>query len=98
VVPAKAIALVEASDQKAVLTRAGEIGWATRDYAGRIACLLPQQVSLEEVARSLSGTGVSSISLQPVSLEHAYLEVMHESPYRFAARRRQSPVELAVNA
>jgi hypothetical protein len=39
---------------------------------------LPQQVSLEEVVRSLSGTGVSSRSLQPVSLEHAYLEVMHE--------------------
>jgi len=97
-VPAKALALVEAPDPRAVLARAMEIGWCTRDYAGRIACLLPQQVSLEEVLHSLSGAGVSSISLQPVSLEHAYLEVMHEFPERFAVRERHPTVELALNA
>jgi hypothetical protein len=46
--------------------------------AGRIACLLPKQSSLEEVLHSLSGAGVSSISLQRVSLEHAFLEAIHK--------------------
>src|SRR5262249_2996182 len=54
-VPARAIALIEASDADTVRARAAEAGWNTRDYAGRIACLLPRQVSLEEVVRPLSG-------------------------------------------
>jgi hypothetical protein len=56
---------------------------------------LPQQASLEEVVRALSGTGVSSISLQRVSLEHAYLEVMHEASPRLQARTGQLVPELA---
>jgi len=96
-VPAKAIALIEAADANAVFRRTGEIGLSTRDYAGRIACLLPRQISIEEVVRLLGGTGVSSISLQPVSLEHAYLEVMHEFPKRFAVRQRRSTAEPALN-
>ncbi len=78
-VPAKAIALVEVSDTAALLARAAQLGWGTRRYAGKIGCLLPQQVSLEAVVRALSGLDVSSVSLQPVSLEHAYIEVMHEA-------------------
>lgn len=94
-VPAKAIALVEASDTSAILARAAKLGWGVRHYAGKIACLLPQQVSLEEVVRALSGIGVSSVSLQRVSLEHAYLEVMHEKPQRAEAGSVQSVRELA---
>jgi ABC-2 type transport system ATP-binding protein len=97
-VPAKAVAIIEAADVKAVLRRTAEVGWGTRVYADRIGCLLPQQISFEDVARSLGGTGVSSISLQPVSLEHAYLEVMHEVCEHFLMRQRRSNLELAPNA
>jgi ABC-2 type transport system ATP-binding protein len=78
-VPAKAIALVEASNPDLVVALAAKLNWGLRQYAGRIACLLPKQSSLEEVLHSLSGAGVSSISLQRVSLEHAYLEAIHKS-------------------
>ena len=76
VVPAKAIALVEAATQEAILRRAGELGWGIRHYAGKIGCLLPQQVSLREVVEALRDIDVSAVSVQRVSLEHAYLEVV----------------------
>ncbi|OIQ89903.1 putative ABC transporter ATP-binding protein YbhF [mine drainage metagenome] len=75
-VPAQAIALIDAADPEKVRARARELGWALRDYAGRMACLLPRQSSLEETAQALRGVGASSISLQRVSLEHAYLDVV----------------------
>ena len=52
-----------------------ELGWGLRRYAGRLGCLLPQQLSLRSVVDALSDVDVSSVSLQRVSLEHAYLEV-----------------------
>ena len=76
VVPAKAIALVETAKEDAVLRRAGELGWGIRHYAGKIGCLLPQQVSLREVVEALRDIDVSAVSVQRVSLEHAYLEVV----------------------
>jgi ABC-2 type transport system ATP-binding protein len=88
-VPAKAIALVEAPDPNMVTTRAEKLGWGVRHYAGRIACLLPQQVSFEEVVHALNGIGMSSVTLQRVSLEHAYLEVMHEGVQRNDVRPPQ---------
>lgn len=81
-VPAKAIALVETSDPTMVMTRAEKLGWAVRRYAGRIACLLPQEMSFGEIVHALDGIGMSSVALQRVSLEHAYLEVMHEGATR----------------
>lgn len=74
-VPAEEIALIEAADAQAVLERAGALGWGIRSYGGRIGCLLTRRLTLEEVVQALSGVGVTSIALQRVSLEHAYLEV-----------------------
>jgi ABC-2 type transport system ATP-binding protein len=96
-VPAKAIALVEVSDTAAVLARASKLGWGVRHYAGKIGCLLPQQVSLEEVVRALSGINASSVSLQRVSLEHAYIEVMHEGSQPSETSPRQLVRELATH-
>jgi hypothetical protein len=76
VVPAQAIALVETANEDAVRRRAGELGWGIRHYAGKIGCLLPQQVSLRAVVDALQDIDVSSVSVQRVSLEHAYLEVV----------------------
>lgn len=75
-VPAKAIALIETGNADAVLRRAAELGWGIRHYAGKIGCLLPQQVSLRAVVDALNDIDVSSVRVQRVSLEHAYLEVL----------------------
>jgi ABC-2 type transport system ATP-binding protein len=78
-VPAKAIALLESRDATAAARRAAALGWATRSYAGKLGCLLPQQLSLRDVVSAFEGVDVSAVSVQPVALEHAYLEVLHPS-------------------
>jgi ABC-2 type transport system ATP-binding protein len=77
IVPAKGVALVETSDQAGARRRAREPGWATRIYAGKLGCLVPQQQSLREVVGAFDGVEVSAVSVQPVTFEHAYLEVLH---------------------
>jgi hypothetical protein len=42
--------------------------------------LLPQNLSLREVVGALDGTQVSAVSVQPVTLEDAYLELVGETP------------------
>jgi len=45
-----------------------------RPRAGQLLCLLPQTSSLREVVQAIDGGEVSSVSLQPVTLERAFLE------------------------
>jgi hypothetical protein len=78
-VPAKQIAVVETDDEPAVIDRASALGWGHRRYAGKLGLLLPRQSSLREVVDTLDTAAVSSIALQKVSLEHAYLELTSES-------------------
>lgn len=74
-VPGEAVALIESEDEGAVARRAGELGCGLRRYAGRLGSLLPQQLSLRNVVDALCDVEITSVSLQRVSLEHAYLEV-----------------------
>jgi ABC-2 type transport system ATP-binding protein len=79
-VPASAIALVEASDRKALTARVTDLGWGFRTYAGKFGCLLPRSFTLEELVLALKGVDVTSVSLQPVTLEHAYIEILGAAP------------------
>jgi hypothetical protein len=42
--------------------------------------LLPQDLGLREILDALDGTQLSAVSVQPVSLEDAYLELVGDSP------------------
>jgi ABC-2 type transport system ATP-binding protein len=75
-VPAQAVAVLQTRDEAATTRRAQALGWAVRPHAGQLLCLLPQAISLREVVQALDGGEVSSVSLQPVTLEHAYLELL----------------------
>jgi len=78
-VPGRAVATVITPDPAAVRARAAAQGWPVRERAGALACLLPQVPhagTLREVVQALDGVAVSSVSVQPVGLAHAYLEVM----------------------
>lgn len=79
-VPAAAVAFVEGADAAALAARAHSLGWPTRRYAGRLALLLPRPLALADVVAALSGLDVSAAAVQPVTLEHAYLEVMQAPP------------------
>ena len=79
-VPAQTVALVQTQDEAATLRRAAERGWSVRHDGAQLRLLLPQQASLREVAQALDGAGVTALSLQAVTLEHAYLELLGPAP------------------
>jgi ABC-2 type transport system ATP-binding protein len=78
-VPGKAVAKVQSENDAAVQQRALDLGWQVRQQAGQMRLLLPHHLSLREVVDALEGTQVSSASVQPVTLDDAYLELMGDS-------------------
>ena len=75
-VPGQAIAKVQSQDPQAVIQRASDLGWPVRQHAGKISLLLPHPMSLREVVDALDGSKVSAVSVDPVTLEDAYLELV----------------------
>ena len=75
-VPAQAVAVLQTRDETATTRRAQALGWVVRPHAGQLLCLLPQASSLRNVVQAIDGGEVTSVSLQPVTLEHAYLELL----------------------
>ena len=77
-VPGKKVAVIETRFEKAITQRASELGWTVRHYAGKIACLLTEDVTLNTVIDAFSGIEISAVSIQNVSLEHAFLEIIRQ--------------------
>jgi ABC-2 type transport system ATP-binding protein len=75
-VPGQAVAKVQSEDPQAVNQRASDLGWPVRQHAGKLSLLLPQPMSLREIVDALDGSRVSAVSVDPVSLEDAYLELV----------------------
>jgi ABC-2 type transport system ATP-binding protein len=74
-IPGQAVAKVQSADHEAILQRALDLGWQFRQQADQIRLLLPRAVSLREIVDALDGTQVSAVSVHPVTLEDAYLEL-----------------------
>jgi len=79
-VPGQAVAKVQSADHEAILQRALDLGWQVRQHADQIRLLLPFTLSLREIVGALDGTQVSAVSVHPVTLEDAYLELVGGSP------------------
>ena len=79
-IPGQAVAKVQSEDKEAVIQRARDLGWQFRQQADQIRLLLPRAVSLREIVDALDGTQVSAVSVHPVTLEDAYLELVGGSP------------------
>jgi ABC-2 type transport system ATP-binding protein len=77
-VPGRAVARLQSRDSAATVQRVQNLGWAVRHRADQLSCLLPQLLSLREVVDALDGPEVSAVSVQAVSLEDAYLELVGE--------------------
>ena len=78
-VPGHAVVKVQSEDKQAVIQRASDLGWPVRQHAGKIRLFLPHHLSLREVVDALDGSKVSAISVDPVTLEDAYLELVGDS-------------------
>jgi len=75
-VPGQAVATLQSRNSGATIERAQGLGWAIRQRAGQLSCLLPRQFSLREVVDALDGPEVSAVSVKAVTLEDAYLELV----------------------
>jgi ABC-2 type transport system ATP-binding protein len=78
-VPGQAVAKVQSQDEGAVRQRALDLGWPVRQHANQLRLLLPHPLGLREIVDALDGTQVSAVSVHPVTLEEAYLELVGDS-------------------
>jgi ABC-2 type transport system ATP-binding protein len=81
-IPGQAVATVQSEDKEAIAQRALNLGWSVRQQADQMRLLLPHKLSLREIIDALDGTKVSALSVQPVTLEDAYLELAGENPLK----------------
>ena len=79
-IPGQAVAKVESEDKQAIAQRSIDLGWTVRQSAVHMRLLLPHDLSLLEIVDALRGIKVSAVSVQPVTLEDAYLELLGDSP------------------
>ena len=66
----------QSTDHNSTLARALRLGWRSLKSAGQLSFLLAQSMSLAEAASALDGPEVSAISVQALTLEDAYLELI----------------------
>ena len=78
-IPGQAVAKAQSEDKEAIIQRAFDLGWPVRQHANQMHLLLPHHLSLREIIEALDGTQVSALSVQPVTLEDAYLVLMSDS-------------------
>ncbi|MBF2057722.1 MAG: ABC transporter ATP-binding protein [Cyanobacterium sp. T60_A2020_053] len=74
-VPAQEIILVKTDDEEKAIMMAKKHGFGHRFYAGELAFLLPESMSLENIIRCFDGLTLTSVTKQVVNLDHIYLEV-----------------------
>lgn len=80
-VPAQAIATVDINThadlnaEAATIERAQQLNWPVRHYGQELCLWLPESFSLSELLQHLEGIPLNGVSIQPVRLEHIYLEV-----------------------
>lgn len=78
-VPAAAIALVDTPQPDRAMSRAQQLGWPIRHYGRDLAFCLPQTFTLPEILHYFEGIALTSVSVQPVRLDHIYLEITREA-------------------
>jgi ABC-2 type transport system ATP-binding protein len=76
--PGQAVAKVQSEDHQTINQRAMLRGWTVRQHAGHIKLFLPQNLSLRDIIEALDGAKLTSLSVQPVNLDDAYLELTGE--------------------
>jgi ABC-2 type transport system ATP-binding protein len=79
-VPGQAVVKVQSEDKEAIVLRALNLGWQVRQHAQQMSFLLPTIWSIREIIEALNGISVSAVSVQAVTLDDAYLELVGDSP------------------
>ena len=74
-IAAAEILVVETKFETQAINRAVEYGFTHRRYGNALAFWLPEHLELKDIIAKFEGIEIDSISRQPVSLEHVYLEI-----------------------
>ena len=77
-VPGQAVAKLQSEDHETITQRALLRGWTVRQHAGEMRLLLPHNLGLRDIIEALDGAQLTSLSVQPVGLDDAYLELLRE--------------------
>jgi ABC-2 type transport system ATP-binding protein len=77
-VPGQAVAKLQSEDHETITKRALMRGWTVRQHAGEMRLLLPHNLGLRDIIEALDGAQLTSLSVQPVGLDDAYLELLRE--------------------
>jgi ABC-2 type transport system ATP-binding protein len=75
-VPAEQIALLDAADLAPLRARAAALGLSAREIGGRLGVLLPVAHSMADCVKRFEGLDLRSLALSPITLEHAYLQLL----------------------
>ena len=74
-IPAQEIILVQTENEEEAIKKGKEKGFEHRYYGGDLAFLLPEALTLEQLIHYFENINLTSITRQPVNLDHIYLEV-----------------------
>lgn len=75
VIPAEEIVFMRTTAEKNAIDRARELGFTERHYGNDLAFWLPEHKTLVELVNLFDGISIDSISIQPIRLEHIYIEI-----------------------
>ena len=74
-IPAQEIVMVQTEDEAGAIARAQQQGFTPRYYGRDLAFWIPEHLELKDIIERFEGITLSSISRQPIRLEHIYVEV-----------------------
>ncbi len=74
-IPAVAVLIMQTPTENLAIARAQDLGFCHRRYGQDLGFWLPEVKSLSEIVNLFSDIEITSISLQPLRLEHIYLEL-----------------------
>ena len=77
-VPGQAVAKLQSEDHEIITQRALLRGWTVRQHAGEMSLFLPHNLGLRDIIEALDGAKLTSLSVQAVGLDEAYLEIIGE--------------------
>jgi ABC-2 type transport system ATP-binding protein len=77
--PDQAVAKVQTEDVSSITQRANLMGWPWRHLGNDVKLFVPLSLSLREIWDALGEAKITSISLQPVTLDDAYLELVGDA-------------------
>jgi ABC-2 type transport system ATP-binding protein len=74
-IAAEELLTMDTEKPQAAILRGRELGWVHRFYGGQLSFWLSESHALEEILELFHGIPMKAVAVQPIRLEHIYLEL-----------------------